>query len=123
MSIQSRLISTSSLLLTSFIQAAKLGVNGTSDKPKSLADDILENYYPFKLISPFPLKADPTDPSTDDQDDDNSSSAEDIEKWLLIGFCSICIIAMIVCIVVLIVYKIRKAKREREEDELLGSMR
>ena len=84
-----------------------------------MANQILENYYPFKLISPFPLKA---DPSADDEDD-NSSSAEDIEKWLLIGFCSICIIAMIVCIVVLIVYKIRKAKREREEDELLGSMR
>ena len=70
-----------------------------------MADHILDTYYPFKLLKSVPFIGNRLESSAETQgsESDGSSQAENIEKWLLIGFCSICILAMIVCIVVLIV--------------------
>ena len=81
-----------------------------ADEETALVDRILKDYPPYNWFSHLVLRSGATANS------ENSSEAENVEKWLLVGFCSICILAMIVCIVVLIIYKVRKNRRQAELD-------
>ena len=76
-----------------------------------LADKIINDYYPYKLIAPYVLK---NEKDGSPSDEEQNKHARTVEKWLLIGFCSICILAMIVCVVVLVRYKIKKNKAAQE---------
>ena len=83
----------------------------TTDKP--LVDVILSDYYPYKWAANL-LKLNPTERVGSDSDESNDGKSEsNVEKWILVAFCSICILAMVVCIIVLIVYKVRKNRRQR----------
>ena len=93
------------------IQSVGAAVYSSDFEDRPLVDVLLNEYIPYKWVAPLILSDEPgPKPSKD-----SSDKAQDIEKWLLVGFCSICILAMIVCIVVLIVYKVRKNRRERED--------
>ena len=89
---------------------------------KELVDVILTEYYPYKWVNKamrhFKLKMavqDQIGPSGEDDDPQGdparNNNESNVEKWILVAFCSICILAMIVCIIVLIVYKVRKSRR------------
>ena len=80
----------------------------SSNDMNALADQIINDYYPYKLIAPYILKNDEKDVKP--KDEESNKHARTVEKWLLIGFCSICILAMVVCIIVLVMYKIKKNK-------------
>ena len=87
----------------------------------------MTEYYPYKWVN-LAMKAanlgiaidDDTSPSADKDSTgdksgtgDRNSNESNVEKWILVAFCSICILAMIVCIIVLIIYKVRKSRRQR----------
>lgn len=91
------------------IVIAFLSVLCLATKTQSTVDRILADYPPYNIVAPYVLK---TDSSGNNQD---STQAQTVEKWLLVGFCSICVLAMIVCIIILIVYKIKKNRQARNE--------
>lgn len=76
----------------------------SNENPMTIVDQLVDA-YPFKWMAPFVLAS----------GEDKQNEAQTIEKWLLVGFCSICILAMIVCVVILIVYKVRKSRRDAAE--------
>ena len=77
----------------------------TTNDMDALADKIINDYYPYKWIAPYVLK---NEKDGSPSDEEQNKHARQVEKWLLIGFCTVCILAMIVCIIVLCVYRVKK---------------
>lgn len=81
-----------------------------------LVDVILAEYYPFKWVAKL-VNINRNREAASDPDDPSNGNESNVEKWILIAFCSICILAMVVCIIVLIIYKVRKNQHQRDIDE------
>lgn len=85
-------------------------------KSQATIDRVLTEYPPFNIMAPFILStSDATAESNNSDDNNDNTQAQKVEKWLLVGFCSICVLAMVVCIIILIVYKIKKSRQARNE--------
>ena len=83
----------------------------TTNDMDALADKIINDYYPYKWIAPYMLK---NEKDGSPSDEEQNKHARQVEKWLLIGFCTVCILAMIICIIVLIAYRVKKKNAEEQ---------